>query len=506
MVSTRHSLPSTTDDALALPTTSSTSPPPPTQAALPAAMTAKQSRLLRSLRIDAHDAIIAPTIPAPRTRASTGGGGVTGAGGMAAKVYHYRGAVYELQGDEPDEWMEAERETERKRQSRVSWDVSAGKGGVGSAVQDDEHQTRKKRRMSNDGDDDSLVDAGRKRKHSKQSGDREGVEDADEEQPRRKSRQVAAVKSGDEYYDEQEQARKRRRSAQLAEARAIKKRKRSQNGTSEADDETHNQRADSAAPPSTRQLPAVRGHRGPISKPRTYRPAPRPTITMDNPGVSSYDLTINGGHETETCGHYARMAAIRDARDRAANEGLQVRMLPKETMMAGRRWHVAQLMRELIKVNRSVREHEEAMAKLKGQMEERKRRESVKAGSNEASASASASAPGALSAGAVTARPSTRIDSPLANGTTNAFDRASKFLDPAARPTSASRNTGIDAPSPAAPVQHNGNRSILQPAITPGRAESLLRGGRFSGESADELAVREQEEEAWLTGWMTRER
>ncbi|KAK0938631.1 hypothetical protein LTR29_009843 [Friedmanniomyces endolithicus] len=521
MVSTRHSLPSTTDDALALPTTSSTSPPPPMQAAAPTAITAKQSRLLRSLRIDAHDAIIAPTIPAPQTRASTGGGGETAASGPAAKVYHYRGAVYELQGDEPDEWMETEREAERKRQSRVSWDVSAGRGGVGSTVQDDEQQARKKRRTSDDGDNDHLVDAGRKRKHRK---DHEEDEDADEEQPRRKSRQVAALNPGDEYHDEQEHARLRRRSNQLAEARAIKKRKRSQIATSEADDETHDQRTDSAAPPSTRQLPAARRHRGPISKPRTYRPAPRPTITMDNPGVSSYDLTINGGHETETCSHYARMAAIRDARDRAANEGLQVRMLPKETMMAGRRWHVAQLMRELIKVNRSVREHEEAMAKLKGQMEERKRRESVKAGSNEgtkssgvraspddipvtaASASASASAPGALSAGDVTARPSTRIDSPLANGTTNAFDRASKFLDPAARPTSASRNTGIDAPSPAAPVQHNGNRSILQPAITPGRAESLLRGGRFSGESADELAVREQEEEAWLTGWMTRER
>ncbi|KAK1076247.1 hypothetical protein LTR33_009108 [Friedmanniomyces endolithicus] len=493
-------------------------------------MTAKQARLLKSLRIDAHDAIIAPapTPTEPRTRASTGGGGGAGAGagvdGAPAKVYHYRGAVYELQGDEPDEWMEAEREISKKRQSRVSWDVSAGRDGLGDGVKDGEQHTRKKRRRSEDDDEDDEVDAGRALKNRKRSGDREEDGEDDGEQPRRKSRPAALVKGRDEDEQEKEQARKRRRSTQLAEARAIKKCKRSQMSTNDADDGTHDQRTDSAAPVPTRAPPVAPGRRGPISKPRAYRPAPRPIITMTNPGVSPYDLTTNGGHEAETCSHYARMASIREARDRAANEGLQVRMLGKETMMAGRRWHVAQWMRELIKVNQSVREHEDAMAKLKREMDERKRRESTKAASIEdaspssvrastqaipakaASASVSASAPPPPAVGDVAARPSTRIDSPLASSATNAPSRTSKSLDTDARPTSASHKSSTNAPSPKPPLQDDGNRSILRPTITPGRAESLLRGGRFSGESVEELAEREQEEEAWLTGWMTRER
>ncbi|KAK1809620.1 hypothetical protein LTR12_016006 [Friedmanniomyces endolithicus] len=486
-------------------------------------MTAKQARLLKSLRIDAHDAIIAPTLTEPRTRASTGGGGGATAGAAAgeapAKVYHYRGAVYELQGDEPDEWMNPEREISKKRQSRVSWDVSAGRAGLGGATEDGEQQTRKKRRRSEDDDDDDEVDAGRARKNRKRSGDREEDGEDDGEQPRRKSRPAALVKGKDNDEQEQDQARKRRRSAQLAEARAIKKRKRSQLSTNEADDETHDQRkrADSVASVTTRALPAVPGRRGPISEPRAYRPAPRSIITMKNPGVSPYDMTTNGGHETETCSNYARMASIREARDRAANEGLQVRMLGEKTMAAGRRWHVAQLIRELMKVNQSVKEHEVAMAKLKREMDERKRRERMKAASivrasahaipaAAESTSASASAPRPSAAGDVTARPSSRIDSPLDSSTTEAPSRTSKSLDKDARPTSASRKSGINAPPPAAPLQDNGNRSILRPTITLGRAESLLRGGRFSGESVKELAEREQEEEAWLTGWMTRER
>ncbi|KAK0916225.1 hypothetical protein LTR02_000772 [Friedmanniomyces endolithicus] len=495
-------------------------------------MTAKQARLLKSLRIDAHEAIIAPTLTEPRTRASTGGGGGAtagaAAGGAPAKVYHYRGAVYELQGDEPDEWMDPEREISKKRQSRVSWDVSAGRAGLGGATEDGEQQTRKKRRRSEDDDDDDEVDAGRARKNRKRNGDGEVDGDSDEEQPRGKSRSVGVFKGkdGDEDEQDQEQARKRRRSAQLAEARAIKKRKRGQLSTNEADDETHDQRkrADSAAPTSTRALPAVPGRRGPISELRAYRAATRPIITKTNPGVSPYDMTTNGGHETETCSNYARMASIREARDRAANEGLQVRMLGEKTMAAGRRWHVAQLIRELMKVNQSVKEHEDAMAKLKREMDERRRRGSMKAASTEGasssivrasahaipaaaeSTSASASAPRPSAAGDVTARPSSRIDSPLDSSTAEAPSRTSKSLDKDARPTSASRKSGINAPPPAAPLQDNGNRSILRPTITPGRAESLLRGGRFSGESVKELAEREQAEEAWLTGWMTRER
>ncbi|KAK0312352.1 hypothetical protein LTR82_013984 [Friedmanniomyces endolithicus] len=493
-------------------------------------MTAKQARLLKSLRIDAHDAIIAPTLTEPRTCASTGGGGVAtagaAAGGAPAKVYHYRGAVYELQGDEPDEWMDAEREISKKRQSRVSWDVSAGRAGLGGATEDGEQQTRKKRRRSEDDDDDDEVDAGRARKNRKRSGDREEDGEDDGEQPRRKSRSVALVKGKDNAEQEQEQARKRRRSAQLAEARAIKKRKRSQLSTNEADDETHDQRkrADSVASVTTRALPAVPGRRGPISEPRAYRPAPRPIIIMKNPGVSPYDMTTNGGHETETCSNYARMASIREARDRAANEGLQVRMLGEKTMAAGRRWHVAQLIRELMKVNQSVKEHEDAMAKLKREMDERKRRESMKAASTEdasssivrasahaipaaaESISASASATRPSAAGDVTARPSSRIDSPLASITADAPSRTSKSLDTDARPASASHKSSTDAPSRKPPLQGKGNRSIVRPTITAGRAESLLRGGRFSGESVKELAEREQEEEAWLTGWMTRGR
>ncbi|KAF2764561.1 hypothetical protein EJ03DRAFT_357967 [Teratosphaeria nubilosa] len=72
MVRTRHSLPtaSTTDDI--------------------ANLTEKQRAALKSLQIDAHDAILS---------------GQRGGDRAERKVYHWRGAVYECQGDEPGDWL-----------------------------------------------------------------------------------------------------------------------------------------------------------------------------------------------------------------------------------------------------------------------------------------------------------------------------------------------------------------------------------------------------------------
>ncbi|KAH9844760.1 hypothetical protein Tdes44962_MAKER07105 [Teratosphaeria destructans] len=77
MVRTRHSLPaaSTATDV--------------------AELTEKQRAALKSLQIDAHDAILS---------------GQRGDDHGARKVYHWRGAVYECQGNEPGDWLAAERE------------------------------------------------------------------------------------------------------------------------------------------------------------------------------------------------------------------------------------------------------------------------------------------------------------------------------------------------------------------------------------------------------------
>ncbi|TKA71717.1 hypothetical protein B0A55_10832 [Friedmanniomyces simplex] len=365
MVSTRHSLPSSTTTtttttnsaALHLPTTSSTSPPPPpSEPATSTTMTAKQARLLKNLRIDAHDAILAAPPEKKLSRATSGG---SGSASGAAKVYHYRGAVYELQGDEPEEWMEAEPEKWRKRKGGVS---TAGKDEVGAVQEEDvqresEPSLKKKRRKSGDVGEDEEKQARKKRGEN-------GVHEEDEDdhlEHARKKRRRTGTEAGEED-DAARQARKRRRSNQLAEARALKKRKRSHTVMNDEDPRDH--RADSAAP----------------SPPPPKR---RDAISNLRPNISPCDLITNGGHETQTCTQYRRAAALRLARDRAANEGLQVKMLGKERMVMGARYNVARMVRELARLNGEVRWHEGRLGELRGEMVRRKRREMVRLGRGE---------------------------------------------------------------------------------------------------------------------------
>ncbi|KAI7028476.1 hypothetical protein KC362_g10906 [Hortaea werneckii] len=102
MVATRHSLPTTTSF-----TTATTSSEPSTAEPTGSGpYSKKQLALLKQLNIDAKDAIL---------DGSRSGGGGGGEDGEEKQVYHYRGSVYEVVGNEPVEWLQQQPERWRRK-------------------------------------------------------------------------------------------------------------------------------------------------------------------------------------------------------------------------------------------------------------------------------------------------------------------------------------------------------------------------------------------------------
>ncbi|KAI6853589.1 hypothetical protein KC323_g9281 [Hortaea werneckii] len=122
MVATRHSLPTTTSFT----TTTTSSEPSTAEPAGPETYSKKQLALLKQLNIDAKDAIL------DGSRSGGGGGGEEGA---EKQVYHYRGSVYEVVGNEPVEWLQQQPERwKRKTGGEVEGRDGAGQrrgSGVG---------------------------------------------------------------------------------------------------------------------------------------------------------------------------------------------------------------------------------------------------------------------------------------------------------------------------------------------------------------------------------------
>ncbi|KAI6915341.1 hypothetical protein KC318_g30 [Hortaea werneckii] len=124
MVATRHSLPTTTSFTT---TTTSSSGPSAAEPVGSGTHTKKQRALLKQLNIDAKDAIL----DGSRRRGGGGGGGRED--GQEKQVYHYRGSVYEVVGNEPVEWLQQQPERwRRKKGGEMAGreEVGQGRGSV----------------------------------------------------------------------------------------------------------------------------------------------------------------------------------------------------------------------------------------------------------------------------------------------------------------------------------------------------------------------------------------
>ncbi|KAI7211459.1 hypothetical protein KC333_g7666 [Hortaea werneckii] len=124
MVATRHSLPTTTS----ITTTTTSSEPSTTEPIGSGTHSKKQLTLLKQLNIDAKDAIL----DGSRSR-SGGGGGVREDGEEKKQVYHYRGSVYEVVGNEPVEWLQQQPERWRRKREEVGQGRGSGAEGGGGA-------------------------------------------------------------------------------------------------------------------------------------------------------------------------------------------------------------------------------------------------------------------------------------------------------------------------------------------------------------------------------------
>ncbi|KAI7205549.1 hypothetical protein KC316_g189 [Hortaea werneckii] len=123
MVATRHSLPTTTSFTT---TTTSSSEPSAAEPVGSRTHSKKQLTLLKQLNIDAKDAIL--------DGSRIGGGGKREDGEEKKQVYHYRGSVYEVVGNEPVEWLQQQPERwRRKTTGEIAGREEVGQGG-GSGV------------------------------------------------------------------------------------------------------------------------------------------------------------------------------------------------------------------------------------------------------------------------------------------------------------------------------------------------------------------------------------
>ncbi|KAI7157994.1 hypothetical protein KC349_g5155 [Hortaea werneckii] len=124
MVATRHSLPTTTSITT---TTTSSSEPSATEPIGSGPHSKKQLTLLKQLNIDAKDAIL------DGSRSRGGGGGGREDGEEKKQVYHYRGSVYEVVGNEPVEWLQQQPERWRRKREEVGQGRGSGVGSGGGA-------------------------------------------------------------------------------------------------------------------------------------------------------------------------------------------------------------------------------------------------------------------------------------------------------------------------------------------------------------------------------------
>lgn len=105
MVRTRHSLPNP----------DSTTSSDPLDGIDTSHLTERQKRDLRNLKIDANARLLSSS----NHKAADSTASHPGAGNGEKRVYHYRGAVYEVQGTEPEDWLEEEEKWREAQEAKA---------------------------------------------------------------------------------------------------------------------------------------------------------------------------------------------------------------------------------------------------------------------------------------------------------------------------------------------------------------------------------------------------
>ncbi|KAK5690650.1 hypothetical protein LTR97_012206 [Elasticomyces elasticus] len=374
MAPTRRSLPSSTTTSTSQPISSSAAPPPQQE------MTSKQKRVLANLAIDAEPGLLLAHAQKKVGMVGTG------------KVYHYRGAVYELLGNEPKEWLAEERELERLEGERVRVEEVTRKEREGREARELEVELQRERRMERERERErEAEEAKRKRK----SGDED--EEQTQQQQQKKRRRMGDVEAktdgGKKRMRESESAEDTADSSSEAHAASAAEKRKPH--SSLAGREIGNAKTKHSVPTQPSYFPRPlaqpkrlkRADSGVAALPYWPLPAPKPkrkrAVTKAGPGpdevlaeeLRTKNFTNNGGREEWSCAELAREREVREMRVKAANQGLQTEMLGTEVVRRGREGGLKRLFGELFQANKGVREKEGELRGMRGRREEVRRRQ-----------------------------------------------------------------------------------------------------------------------------------
>lgn len=309
MPSTRRSLPATaTTAAGSAPSTSCPAPVAKDE------LSEKQKREMRRLNIDAKSTIVGDLKEAKKSE-------------VQGEVYHYRGAVYKVTGNEPEEWLQQEPERFKTKKRKVD-DADGGS---------EEVNERKKKRV----------------------GDVKGAA-SDGPSPKRTTT-IPSTSS-----------KKRKNSTSINSKMDTTTTSTKRNRSSDATDETTDDPPRKQARTTTTTAPAP-PTRLPKPKKKTRRPPPTAADqrAARHAEKMRFDFTVNGGHDT---------ISTSQARAQAIAAGYQVTPLPQSTLDAGRAARREELgdatsrfVRQLAVINEEIKKNEREWKELKEREAERER-------------------------------------------------------------------------------------------------------------------------------------
>ncbi|KAK4553332.1 hypothetical protein LTR86_009632 [Recurvomyces mirabilis] len=325
MRSTRHSLPAA-GSALA----PSSSPAP----VVGAEMSAKQKREMKRLNIDAKAGIVGDM---KEVKKSAGGSEEKRKG----EVYRYRGAVYQVKGDEPEEWLQQEPERFKCKKRKADEVDGEGEEGVGHVSE------RKKRRVGD------VMRA-------------TGGEDS--------TRAITTTSSTSSKKRERSTSDNSKMDATTS---TPTKRKRSSDTTDEVTDPrprkqgrttiTTTTATSAPAPPSSAHNPTL------TKKNRRPQPTAQEQRRTAHAERMRLDFTINGGHDS---------ISTSQARREAIAMGYQVLPFPQSALDEGRTYRresagdaLEGFLRKLVGLNGEIKRIEERRRELEGSRAEREKGE-----------------------------------------------------------------------------------------------------------------------------------
>ncbi|KAK3670452.1 hypothetical protein LTR78_009693 [Recurvomyces mirabilis] len=302
-----------------------------------AEMSAKQKREAKRLNIDAKAGIVGDLKEVKKSE-----GGSEGGSEGKREVYHYRGAVYMIKGDEPEEWLQQEPERFRSKKRKVSEVDGEGevesKEGVGQVNE----RERKKRKVGN-------VEAATKGEVS--------VRAITTSSTPSKKRKISTTNN----------------SKMDVTATVPTERKRSSDDTDEAatDPRPRKQARATATTSAPAPPPPTRQTNPKQTKPRRPHPIAQEQRRTAHAEKMRLDFTVNGGHDS---------ISTSQARREAIAKGYQVLPLPQNALDEGRTYRresageaLEGFMRKLVGLNGEIKRIEGARRELEGRRADREK-------------------------------------------------------------------------------------------------------------------------------------